>query len=105
MGTIVRTNEGSWLVQARRKDKYRPQTFRLKTHADEWVVEMERLIDFGGEPSSRRLRKPRSLADLIDIHVADLHEVGKPLRRSKRSNVRHLWYGDFANLPGLTCAP
>lgn len=44
----------------------------------------ERLIDLGGEPTSRKARKALTVADLIDVHVTDLQEVGKPIRRSKR---------------------
>ena len=50
MGTIVKTKEGSWRALVRRKGKYASQTFKLKTLANEWVVETERLIDIGAEP-------------------------------------------------------
>jgi hypothetical protein len=46
MGTIVKTKEGSWRALVRRKGKYASQTFKLKTLANEWVVETERLIGF-----------------------------------------------------------
>jgi len=90
MATIVRTTEGTWRAQVRRKGKYASQTFRLKTHADEWVVETERLIDLGGEPSMRRAGNSKTVADLIDVHTTDLKEVGKPLRRSKRAVLNAL---------------
>ena len=90
MGTIVKTNEGTWRAQVRRKGKYASQTFRLKTHADDWVVETERLIDLGGEPSNHRIKDPKTIADLVDLHVSDLHEVGRPLRRSKRAVMESL---------------
>ena len=51
MGTIVKTKEGSWRALVRRKGKYASRTFGVKSLADEWVVETERLIDLGGEPS------------------------------------------------------
>jgi len=85
MATIVHTKEGTWRAQVRRKGKYASQTFRLKTLASEWVAETERLIDIGCEPISRKAGKPRTVADLIDLYIADLLEVGKPLRRSKRA--------------------
>lgn len=90
MATIVRTKEGSWRVQVRRKGKYASQTFRLKTLANEWAVETERLIDLGGEPSNHRIRDLRTVADLVDLHIADLHEVGRPLRRSKQAVMESL---------------
>jgi hypothetical protein len=90
MATIFKTRQGHWRAQVRRKGKYASQTFRLKTHADEWVVETERLIDLGGEPSNHRIRYPKTIADLVDLHVSDLHEVGRPLRRSKRAVMEAL---------------
>lgn len=90
MATIIHTREGTWRAQVRRKGKYSSQTFRLKTQASEWAIEMERLIDLGCEPSSRRVGKPRTVTNLIDLHIADLQEVGKPLRRSKRAVLEAL---------------
>ena len=90
MATIVRTKEGSWRAQVRRKGKYASRTFRLKTLANEWAVETERLIDLGGDPCSRCMRAPRTLADLVDLHVSDLHDIGRPLRRSKRAVMEAL---------------
>jgi integrase len=85
MATIVRTKEGSWRVQVRRKGKYASQTFKLKSLANEWAIETERLIDLGGDPTHQRIRDPKTVGDLIDLHVSDLHEVGRPLRRSKQA--------------------
>ena len=74
----------------RRKGKYASQTFRLKTHASEWIVETERLIDIGCDPVSHKVGNPRTIADLIELHIADLLEVGKPIRRSKRAVLNAL---------------
>lgn len=85
MATIVRTKEGSWRAQVRRKGKYASQTFRLKGLASEWVAETERLIDMGCEPVSHKIGTPKTIADLVNLHVSDLQEVGKPIRRSKQA--------------------
>lgn len=90
MATIVRTKQGTWRAQVRRKGKYASSTFRLKTLAAEWVSETERLIDLGGEPTSRKAGKARTVGDLIDVHIADLLEVGKQIRRSKRAVLEAL---------------
>lgn len=90
MGTIVKTKEGAWRAQVRRKGKYASSTFRVKSLAYEWVVETERLIDLGGEPSRNRSGKARTIGDLIDLHISDLQEVKKPLRRSKRAVLHAL---------------
>ena len=85
MATIVRTKEASWRAVVRRKGKYACKTFRLKTRADEWALETERLIDLGGEPTTKPIKNPKTLAHLIDLHITDLQDVSKPLRRSKRA--------------------
>ena len=81
---------GSWRVQVRRKGKYASRVFKLKTHAGEWAVETERLIDLGCDPSFGKTGDPRTVADLVDLHVSDPLEVGKPLRRSKRAVLEAL---------------
>ncbi|MCP4098043.1 MAG: site-specific integrase [Planctomycetaceae bacterium] len=90
MGTIVKTKEGSWRALVRRKGKYASQTFKLKTLANEWVVETERLIDIGAEPYKGKIQRRKSIGDLIDLHISDLLEVGKPIRRSKRAVLESL---------------
>ncbi len=83
MASIYKTKDGSWRVQVRRKGKYVSRVFKLKTHASAWAIEIERLIDLGGDPSAFKLRGSHTIADLIGLHISDLLEVGKPLRRSK----------------------
>lgn len=56
MGTMIKTNEASWRAQVRRKGKYASQTFKLKTLADEWAIETERLIDTAVNRSARNVK-------------------------------------------------
>lgn len=44
----------------------------------------------GGEPTSRKAGKARTVGDLVDVHIADLLEVGKQIRRSKRAVLEAL---------------
>jgi len=44
---------------------------------------MERNIDRKGLSKPRAARNVRTFGDLIDPHDDDMHEVGKPPRRSK----------------------
>ena len=85
MATIFKTRQGHWRAQIHRKGKYLSSTFRLKTVAKEWVIATERLIDQVLEPSARGSRPSKTVGDLIELHIQDLLEVGKPLRRSKRA--------------------
>ena len=51
---------------------------------------MERKIHRNGSSRPRALRKVRTFGDLIDLHVQDMHEVGKPPRRSKAAVMEAL---------------
>lgn len=85
MSSIVRTKEGTWRAQVWRKGKYASRAFPLKTHANEWAIETERLINLGHEPSKHDLKRINTIHDLVELHIRDLLEVGKPIRRSKRA--------------------
>jgi len=56
----------------------------------EWAREIEHVIDQGGEISTPLTNKVRNFGHIIDLHVADLKEVGKPIRRSKRAVLKSL---------------
>lgn len=44
----------------------------------------------GCEPRSRKVAEAKTIANLIDLHIEDLLEVGKPIRRSKRAVLEAL---------------
>lgn len=90
MATFTRLASGAWRVQIRRRGRYVANTFRRKSDADSWALEMERRADQGRVLSKKRPSKLQTLGDLIDLHVADMAEVGKPLRRSKAFSLKLL---------------
>ncbi|WP_233356183.1 site-specific integrase [Henriciella aquimarina] len=51
---------------------------------------MERRIDRGENVSKTRPKHLNTLSDLIDLHIADMHESCKPLRRSKSFSLGKL---------------
>jgi hypothetical protein len=65
------------------KTRYVAETFRRRKDGEKWALQMERNIDRNGAAEPRGLRKIRTFGDLIDLHDQDMHEVGKPPRRSK----------------------
>ncbi len=69
---------------------YASKTFRLKGQAQAWAREIEHIIDEGGEPSSPSVNQVRNISHVIDLHISDLLEVGKPIRRSKRAVLEAL---------------
>lgn len=90
MATIVKLKSGSYRVQVRRKGQYASKTFLRKSDADEWAVQAARDIDNGKKPAKRVRSDAPTFGHLIDLHINDLGEVGKPLRRSKDHVLRRL---------------
>lgn len=90
MATFRKLPSGNWRVQVRRKRRYIAETFRRHKDAEVWALDMERRIDQGEVPSSRVRRQPTTFGDLIDLHLADLQEVGKAPRRSKAFTMEAL---------------
>jgi hypothetical protein len=81
---------GNWRVQVRRKTRYVAETFRRRKDGEEWALEMERNIDRNGSSKPRAARNVRTFGDLIELHDDDMHEVGKPPRRSKAAVMASL---------------
>ncbi len=69
--------------QIRRKGSYASNTFKRRADADTWALEAERNIDMGIAPKAVSPSKVHTLADIIDLHLLDMTEVGKVVRRSK----------------------
>ncbi|MES1158960.1 MAG: tyrosine-type recombinase/integrase, partial [Terricaulis silvestris] len=90
MAVIVQLKSGSWRVQVRRKGQYASKTFLRKSDADEWAVQAAREIDSVKKPAKRIQGEAPTLGQLIDLHINDLTDVGKPLRRSKDHVLRRL---------------
>lgn len=90
MATITKLSSGSWRVQVRRKGRYVSETFLRREDARRWAVEAERQVDRGHMPSSSRIGRLKSFADLIDLHVEDMKEVGKAPGRSKAATLEML---------------
>jgi len=87
MATFAQLSSGNWRAQIRRKGRYISNTFRRKSDAISWALEMERHADTGRSLSKQSPSRLRTIGDLIDVHIADMSEVGKPLRRSKEYSL------------------
>lgn len=90
MAAIVKLPSGSWRAQVRRKGRYVTGTFLRRKDADAWALEVERNIDRGVEPNSPEPSSVRTLGSLIDLHIADLVEVGRTIRRTKSATLEAL---------------
>lgn len=90
MATFKKLPSGNWRTVVRRKGVYKSDTFRRRKDAEQWALEIERRIDRGESVSTQRVANVSTFGDLIDIHIADMHEVNKPLRRSKAFSLKML---------------
>ena len=90
MATFTRLRSGSWRAQVRRKGRYVSETFLRREDARRWATDAERQADRGETPSPSRLARLQTLGDLIDLHIADMKEVGKAPGRSKHATLQML---------------
>ena len=90
MATIVKLSSGNYRVQVRRKGQYASKTFRRKADAYAWALEAERRTDQGRAIKAPKITGFNTFGQLIDLHIVDMMEVGKPLGRSKELALRTL---------------
>ncbi len=90
MATFVQHASGNWRAIVRRKRTYASKTFRLKVDAERWAREQEDRADRGQSISTRPTAAPKTIAHLIQLHRADLAEVGKVIGRSKQYTLDKL---------------
>jgi len=90
MATFKKLKSGNWRVQVRRKGQYRSNSFKRKSEADAWALETERRIDRGDDVGLPDPSLAKTFADLVDLHINDLLEVGKRIRRTKRATLEAL---------------
>lgn len=90
MSVIVKLPSGNWRAQVRRKGRYVSGSFRRQRDAEEWALEAERSIDRGLTPRVVDAKDVKTFADIIDLHINDMEEVGKPIRRSKAAVLEAL---------------
>jgi integrase len=87
MATFIQLPSGSWRVQVRRKNRDVAETFRRRKDGEEWALDIERNIDRSGSPKPRAALRVRTFGDLIDLHVEDMQEVGRPPPRRSKAAV------------------
>ena len=79
MATFNKLPSGYWRAQVRRKGQYVSRTFRLKSEAVTWAVDAERRVYRGRALTPVSIDGKTSFAALIELHIKDLMEVGRPL--------------------------
>lgn len=90
MATFTKLSSGSWRVQVRRKGRYISETFLRRDDARRWATDAERQVDRGETPTGSKIARLNTFADLIDLHILDMKEVGKAPGRSKDATLQML---------------
>lgn len=90
MATFDKLPSGYWRAQVRRKGKHVSKSFRLKSDAEVWALDIERAVQTGKDPDACKIDPKTCFSSIIDLHIADLAEVGKPLLRGKALCLENL---------------
>lgn len=90
MASVRQLPSGHWQVQIRLKGRKVSETFLRRDHAREWASSAEAQVDKGHSPPARRARSVKTLGALIDLHIDDMRDVGKPPQRSKSATLEML---------------
>jgi len=90
MASITKLPSGAYRVQIRRKGRYASETFLRRDDAHRWARQAETRVDQGLAPNKSSVSRLQTFGDLIDLHITDMCEVGKPPRRSKTATLTTL---------------
>ena len=74
---------------AKRASTIEMKTNRLPAPAASMALETERRIDRGESVSAKRPRNLSTFGDLVDLHIADMHEIKKLLQQSKAYSLQN----------------
>jgi hypothetical protein len=80
----------SWFVvmpKVRHKGRYVSESYQRREDARRWATEIEGRIDRGELATSARAHGIATFGQLIDLHVADMKDVGKAPGRSKDATL------------------
>ena len=83
MSTIYRMPKGPWRAEVRCSGRYISQCFVRRKDAEDRALKVERPVGRGESVSKNIPDDLSTFAHLIDLHIAEMLEVDKALRRSK----------------------
>jgi hypothetical protein len=90
MASFNKLPSGLWRAQVRRRGHQASKSFRLKSEAEAWACAIETAVIAGKSAKAARLSEKTPFASLIDLHIDDMRDVGKPPRLSKRKSLEKL---------------
>jgi hypothetical protein len=88
MASVSKLPSGAGRVQVRHKGRYVSETFHRREDARRWSTDIESRIDRGETPTSAHARGVASFGELIELHLADMKEVGKAPGRSTEGELQ-----------------
>jgi len=71
------------------------ETFLRRDDAHRWARQAESRVDQWQAPTSTSVSRLQTFGDLIDLHITDMCEVGKPPRREPRPIDRQVLIGSI----------
>ena len=83
MASITKLSSGRYRVWIILKGRYASEMYLRCTAAHLWTRQAETRVDQGLAPNKSSVSRLQTFGDLIDLHIVDMFEVGKPLRRGK----------------------
>jgi hypothetical protein len=83
MATFVKLPSGSWRAVVRRKGVYISETFHQREDARRWATAPSGPSTKARRPKTTRIADKKTFGHLIDLHIADLKSVAKPIGRTK----------------------
>lgn len=90
MATFEKLPSGNWRVRIRRQGHTLTRSFRLKSDAETWVRDQEGRIERGETPMGKPPAAKETFAELVELHFADLAELGRVFGRSKEATLLRL---------------
>ena len=90
MAGLVKLKSGNYHIQIRRKGQYASKTFSRKVDTVSRSLEADRRTDQGTNIIALKVSGFTTFGQLIDLYIADMIEVNKPLGRSKEFALRML---------------
>jgi hypothetical protein len=84
MAAFQKLQSGNWRALVRRKGTYASETFKRRRDGEEWALETGHRIDRDQSVAAKRPQNVSTFGNLIDLHITDMHEVGKTYHTLRR---------------------
>ncbi|MEM1199388.1 MAG: site-specific integrase [Pseudomonadota bacterium] len=98
MATYKKLQSGHWRAQIRQNGRWTSRTFRRKSEAETWATVSEQPVHLEERVSGPLVEESKTFGCLLDLHVDDMLDIGRPLLRSKSKTLEKL-KSDLGRVP------